>query len=188
MLDDMAITGKDDQEHLQNLDKVLARLEEYGLPLNLDKCQFFKDSVTFCGHIIDRDELHKTPDKIQAIINAPKPENITQLKSFLGLENYYGKFLPDLATVLNPLHRLLHKGQQWKWDQSCEDAFRKVKDLVTSEQVLTHYDPEKPIKLAFDASTYGIGAVISHIIEGHEKPIAFASRTLNPAEKKLRTN
>jgi hypothetical protein len=58
-----------------------------------------------------------------------------------------------------------------------------VKDLVTSEQVLTHYDPEKPIKLAFDALTYGIGAVISHIIEGHEKPIAFASRTLNPAEK-----
>ena len=73
-------------------------------------------------------------------------------------------------------------------DQSCEDAFRKVKELVTSEQVLTRYDPEKPIKLACDASAYGIGAVISHIIEGHEKPIAFASRTLNPAEKKLRTN
>ena len=151
----------------------------------MDKCQFFKDSVTFCGHIIDRDELHKTPDKIQAITNAPKPENITQLKSFLGLVNSYDKFLPDLATVLNPLHRLLHKGQQWKWDQSCEDAFRKVKDLVTSEQVLTHYDPEKSIKLAFDALTYGIRAVISHIIEGHEKPIAFASRTLNPEEKKF---
>jgi hypothetical protein len=183
MLDDIVITGKDDQEHLQNLDKVLARLEEYGLRLNLDKCQFFKDSVTFCGHIIDRDGLHKTPDKIQAITNAPKPENIAQLKPFLGLVNYYGKFLPDLPTVLNPLHRLLHKGQQWKWNQICEDAFRKVKELVTSEQVLTHYDPEEPIKLACDASTYGIGAVISHIIEGHEKPIAFASRTLNPAAK-----
>ena len=183
VLDDMIITGKDDQEHLQNLDKVLARLEEYGLRLNLDKCQFFKDSVTFCGHIIDRDGLHKTRDKIQAITNAPKPENVTQLKSFLGLMNYYGKCLPDLATVLNPLHHLLHKGQQWKWDQSCKDAFRKVKERVTSEQVLTHYDPEKPIKLACDASSYGIGAVIPHIIEGHEKPIAFASRRLNPAEK-----
>lgn len=183
MLDDMIITGKDDQEHLQNLDKVLARLEEYGLRLNLNKCQFFKESVTFCGHAIDRDGLHKTADKSQAITNAPKHENVTQLKSFLGLVNYYGKFLPDLATVLNPLHRLLHKGQQWKWGQSCEDAFRKVKELVTSEQVLTHYNPEKPIKLACDASAYGIGAVISHIIEGHEKPVAFASRTLNPAEK-----
>jgi hypothetical protein len=141
----------------------------------LNKCQFFKDSVTFCGHIIDRDGLHKTPDKIQANTNAPKPENVTQLKSFLGLVNYYGKFLPDLVIVLNPLHRLLHKGQQWKWDQSCEDAFRKVKELVTSKQVLTHYDPEKPIKLACDASAYGIVDVISHIIEGHEKPIAFAS-------------
>jgi hypothetical protein len=65
--------------------------------------------------------------------------------------------------MLHPLHRLLHKGQQWKWDQSCEDAFRKVKDLVTSEQVLTHYDPEKPIKLAFDASTYGIVLSRNHI-------------------------
>ena len=74
--------------------------------------------------------------------------------------------------MLNLLNRLLHK-----------DAFRKVKELVTSEQVLTHYHPEKPIKLACDASAYGIGAVISHIIEGHEKQIAFASRTLNPAEK-----
>ena len=97
--------------------------------------------------------------------------------------NYYGKYLPDLTTVLNSFHRLLHKCQQWKWDQSCEDAFRKVKELVTSEQVPTHYDPEKPIKLAFDASTYGIGVVISHIIEGHEKPIDFASPTLNPEEK-----
>jgi hypothetical protein len=75
---------------------------------------------------LDRNEsvlvrmLHvKTPDKIQAITNAPKPENVTQLKSFLGLMNYYGKCLPDLATVLNPLHHLLHKGQQWKWNQSC---------------------------------------------------------------------
>ena len=74
--------------------------------------------------------------------------------------------------MLNLLHRLLHK-----------DAFRKVKELVTSEQVLTHYHPEKPIKLAFDASAYGIGAVISHIIEGHENQIAFAGPTLNPAEK-----
>ena len=96
MLDDMIITGKDDQEHLQNLDEVLARLEEYGLRLNLDKCQFFKDSVTFCGHIIDRDGLHKTPDKIQVITNAPKPENVTQLKSFLGLVDYCGNFFQIL--------------------------------------------------------------------------------------------
>ena len=114
MLDDMITTGKDTQEHLENLDEVLSRLEEYGLRLNLDKCEFFKESVTFCGNIIDRNGLHKTPDKIEAITNEAKPVNVTQLKSFVGLVNYYGKFLPDLSTVLNPLHRLLHKGQQWE--------------------------------------------------------------------------
>ena len=183
LLDDMIITGKSDEEHLHNLDLVLSRLEEYGLRLNLDKCQFFKDNVTFCGHIIDKDGLHKTPDKIEAITNAPTPQTVTQLKSFLGLVNYYGKFLPDLATLLHPLHRLLHKEQSWTWDQKCDDAFQRVKELVTSEQVLTHYDTNKPIKLACDASAYGIGAVISHVINGEEKPIAFASRTLNQAEK-----
>lgn len=184
MLDDMVITGKSNEEHLKNLDMVLKRLSQYGLRANLEKCEFFKESITFCGHVIDRNGLHKTPEKIDAIVKAPSPCNVSQLRSFLGLVNYYGKFLPDLATVLGPLHNLLRKDSHWNWTESCEESFNKVKDLVASDLVLTHYSPELPISLACDASPYGLGAVISHELpDGTERPIAFASRTLAPAEK-----
>ena len=118
ILDDMIITGKSDDEHLQNLESVLKRLSEYNLKANLDKTEFLKDSVTFCGHVIDKEGLHKTQGKIEAIRDAPPPENVTQLKSILGLINYYGKFLPDLASVLHPLHELLRKETKWKWTKN----------------------------------------------------------------------
>ncbi|CAC5399296.1 unnamed protein product [Mytilus coruscus] len=127
LLDDMIITGSTDEEHLNNLESVLKRLNQYGLKANIDKCEFFKDSVTFCGHVIDKHGLHKTPDKIKAIKNAPAPENVSQLKSILGLINYYAKFLPDLSATLSPLHNLLRKDTTWKWTKECQEAFDKVK-------------------------------------------------------------
>ncbi|CAC5383037.1 unnamed protein product [Mytilus coruscus] len=180
LLDDMIITGSTDEEHLNNLESVLKRLNQYGLKANIDKCEFFKDSATFCGHVIDKHGLHKTPDKIKAIKNAPAPENVSQLKSILGLINYYAKFLPDLSATLSPLHNLLRKDTTWKWTKECQE----VKDLITSDMILTHFNPELPVTLACDASPYGLGAVISHRYpNGSDRPIAFASRSLAPAEK-----
>lgn len=109
ILDDMIITGKSNKEHLQNLEVVLQRLSNSGLRANPDKCEFFKDRVTFCGHVIDKEGLLKSQDKIDAVLNAPKIENVSQLKSFLGLITYYSKFIPDMSTVLQPLHQLLEK-------------------------------------------------------------------------------
>ncbi|CAG2256061.1 unnamed protein product [Mytilus edulis] len=184
LLDDMIITGLTDEEHLNNLESVLKRLSQYGLKANIDKCEFFKDSVTFCGHVIDKHGLHKTPDKNEAIRNAPAPENVSQLKSILGLINYYAKFLPDLSATLSPLHNLLRKDITWRWTKECQEAIDKVKDLVTSDMIFTHFNPELPVTLACDASPYGLGAVISHRYpNGSDRPIAFASRSLAPAEK-----
>ncbi|CAC5375274.1 unnamed protein product [Mytilus coruscus] len=160
------------------------RLNQYGLRANLDKCEFFKDSVIFCGHVIDKHGLHKTPDKIEAIKNAPAPENVSQLKSVLGLINYYAKLLPDLSATLSPLHYLLRKDTTWEWTKECQEAFDKVKDLVTSDMILTHFNPELSVTQACDASPYGLGAVISHRYpNGSDRPIAFASRSFAPAEK-----
>ena len=98
--------------------------------------------------------------------------------------NYYHRFLPNLASVLHPLNQLLEKDQKWMWSKECEQAFDETKSLITSEQVLVHYDPDLPIRVACDASAYGLGAVLSHKMpDGLEKPIAFASRTLNKAER-----
>ena len=88
---------------------------------------FFMDSVTFCGHKIDRDGLHKTGEKVCAIVNAKTLENVSQLCAFLGLVNYYSCSLPNLATILRPLHHLLEKNVTWKWDKECKKAFEEVK-------------------------------------------------------------
>ena len=118
------------------------------------------------------------------MLNAPKPENVQQLRSFLGLVNYYRSFLPNLSTVLGPLNELLQGDKAWIWIPQCDKAFLGVKEMMTSEQVLCHYDPNRPVKLACDASPYGLGGVLSHIMDdGTERPIAFASRSLTKAEK-----
>ena len=97
--------------------------------------------------------------------------------------NYYRKFLPNLSTTLRPLNALLQKNTSWRWSQECKQAFVKAKSCVVEHSVLVHYNPDLPLRLAADASAYGIGAVISHVMpNGKERPIAFASRTLQPSE------
>ena len=98
------MTGHDESSHLANLEAVLTRLAECGLRAKKDKCEFFKDSIEYCGHRIDREGLHKSQDKIDAVLKAPKPCNVTKLCSFWGFINYNHKFLPNLATVLHPLN------------------------------------------------------------------------------------
>lgn len=182
-LDDILCTGATDEEHLRNLDAVLQRLQDYGLRVRKDKCEFFKPSVEYLGHVIDARGLHTAPSKSRAIADAPPPQSVAQLRSFLGLLNYYGRFIPNLATILKPLHSLLCKGKPWHWSDACQKAFQQAKDTLLKSGALTHFDPSLPIQLACDASPYGVGAVISHILpNGEEKPIAFASRTLNKAE------
>ena len=98
--------------------------------------------------------------------------------------NYYGKFIPNLSTIVHPLNNLLRRGTQWKWSTECKTAFGQTKQILASSQILTHYDPALPLRLAGDASAYGIGAVISHVLpDGSEKPIAFASRSLSSSER-----
>jgi hypothetical protein len=110
----MIVTGKTEQEHLKNLDNVLSRMHRFGLRANLDKCYFFKENVTYCGH-----EIEKIARQIDAILKVKKPENVTQLRSFLGLVQYYGNFLQNLATEARPLNELLEKTRKWKWTDQC---------------------------------------------------------------------
>ena len=128
--------------------------------------------------------IQPSPDKVKAVQEAPIPQDVTQLKSFLGLVNYYGKFLPDLSHLLAPLYRLLQKDVEWYWKADQQSAFEEVKKLLTSDRLLVHYDSDRELLLACDASPYGLGAVLSHQgTNGEEQPIAFVSRSLNPAEK-----
>ena len=173
-IDDILVTGTDEQNHLNNLELVLQRLESAGLTLKKSKCIFTATSVEYLGHVIDKNGLHPSPSKVQAIKQAPQPTNVTELKSFLGLVNYYHKFLPNLYTSLAPLHSLLRKNSRWNWSTEHSEAFTKVKSLLQSSSLLVHYDDKKPLLLACDASPYGIGAVLSHRMnDGSDKPNNF---------------
>lgn len=182
-IDDILVTGSTIEEHLQNLRRVLEKLQADDLCLNRIKCFFLQPSLEHLGHIIDKDGLHPTPEKTRAIKEAPTPKNTTELRSFLGLLNYYGKFLPNLSTKLHPLHTLLNKNQTWQWGTEQEQTFQLAKEALQADTLLVHYDTTKPLVLACDASQYGIGAVLSHVIEGQERPVAYISRTLSAAEK-----
>ena len=122
---------------------------------------------------------------MQAIRQASVPDNASQLRAFLGIVNYYNKFIPQAAARLVPLYELLEKNHAWVWTEECDEVFRDCKQLLTGEAVLDHYDSDKTLKLSCDASQYGLGAVLSHVIDREEHPILYVSRTLR---EKLWTN
>ena len=164
-----------DGAHLCNLSKLLERL--HGIRLKKCKCGFIPQLVEYLGHQVDTLGLHSTNDKVDAVVHAPVPNNVQELRSSLGLLDYYGKFLPNLAATLHPLNNLLQKWHQWKWTPECNEAFQEAKTNLVSFRVLAHYDPTLPLKLAADASAYGVG--VGHFVyvmpNGEETPIAFAS-------------
>ncbi|KAJ8023976.1 hypothetical protein HOLleu_36568 [Holothuria leucospilota] len=184
-LDDILVTGASEKEHAENLETLLTRLTEAGIRLRKDKCVFSVSEVIYLGYRIDSEGLHPIDDKAEAILKARQPTNVTELRSYLGLLNYYGRFLPSLSQVLAPLHQLLKKSVQWNWSANEQRAFQQSKQMLLSSNVLVHYDPSKPLIMSCDASPYGVGVVLSHQMEdGQERPIAFASRTLTTAEER----
>ena len=141
-------------------------------------------SVVYLGHRIDAQGLHPLVEKVKAIQEAPKPNNVSELKAYLGRLNYYSKFLPNLSNTLAPLYSLLRASTRWHWTAKQEEAFKASKCLLTSSQVLVHFDPKLDIVLSYNASAYGIGAVLSHrMADGSEKSVGFVSRTLSAVEK-----
>lgn len=183
-IDDILITGKDREEHLARLHEVFNRLEKSGLVLSKEKCSFFQDSVSYLGFIIDKHGLHKSPDKIKAIVDAKRPENVTELKSFLGLVNYYRSFIKNASSILTPLHNLLRKDAKWGWEEDHESAFSMIKKELASDTTLAHFNPDARIILTVDASPWGLAAILSQVEDdGKERPVYYASRSLIAAEK-----
>ena len=139
------------------------------------------------GHVIDAEGIHPMQEKCEAIAKAAVPTTTTELKSFLSLLSYYGKFIPNLSTIVGRkvwMTGLLQKDVKWEWSASRQKAFEEAKKQLMSNRVLVHYNSDLPLILACDASPVGVGAVISHKMpDGSEKPVAFASRMLTSAEK-----
>ena len=128
--------------------------------LKSKKCFFMLPSVEHLGHNISAEGLRPTKEKVQAIVEALVPQNVTWLRAFLL--NCYGKFIKNLSTLLGPLYKLLEEMTHWRWGKEQQVAFEQAKEQLTSSCVLVHFDPEKKVVLSCDTSPYGIGAILSH--------------------------
>ena len=129
-LDDILTTGRTQSEHLSNLEQVLRKLAKAGMRLKRGKCKFLEPQVEYLGHKISQQGIQPTKKKVEAIVKSPRPSNVPQLRSFLGLVNFYGKFISNLATILCPLYNLLNKGKQWSWKAEQERVFSQAKKLL----------------------------------------------------------
>ena len=137
--------------------------------------------MKYLGFIFDKNGRRPDPENIHVIKQLTAPTDVSTLRSFLGLVSHYGSFLPELHKLRGPLNNLLQKDTKWNWSNSCKESFEKIKSLLSSELLLTHYDPSIDITVVSDASDYGVGAVISHIFpDGSEKAIAYSSKSLTP--------
>ena len=134
------VSGKIEEEHLTNIGKVLQQLQEHGIRAKRAKCIFLKTSVQYLGHIIDANGLHAAEEKLDAIVHASESKNVHELRSFLGLLNYYGRFIPNLSSLLHLLNHLLQHNVTSQWTKACSKTLKCVKEKIVSPNVLVHYN------------------------------------------------
>lgn len=183
-MDDILIGGENREECVRNCRKELARLENFDVKANFSKCQFLVSEIEFLGFRLTSEGIKPTDDKMKAIADAPAPRDLTMLKAYLGLLNFYGNFMKNLSAEIQPLYALTRKNVCFSWTTECEEAFLKRKQLLLNSKVLMIYDPKLPIGIVCDASSYGVGGVLFHIVNNEERPVKFLSSTLSDAEKK----
>ena len=181
--DDVLVHSKTAQEHEALKKRVFDRVKSAGLTLNKSKCEFDRSEITFLGHIIDGNGLRPDPSRIQAIQDFQAPTDVSKLRSFLGMINYVGRFIPNLSDIVRPLNQLLCQDVAWTWGPAQRASFTKVKDLVANSTTLAFFQVDKPTIISADASSYGLGAVLLQETEGEWRPIAYASRSLTAAER-----
>ena len=189
-LDDVLVSGRDFEDHLRNLDLVLTRLREHGLKVSPEKCALFRTEVDYLGHRVSKDGIQPLEKNVVAIRDFPRPSTLRQLRSFLGMVNFYKKFIPNSETMLKPLYEATAgKPRKLPWSPGCEEAFVAAKSALTEAPVLAYPDFGEgcTFYVTCDASGTGVGAVLSQNQEGQERTIAFAGTSFNEAQSRYST-
>lgn len=186
-LDDIIIVSEDFESHLATLEKVIDRLSNAGLTISAEKCQFCRSSLKYLGFVVDQNGLRPDPEKVEAILNLSPPKTVTEIRRFVGTASWYRRFVPNFSSVITPLSNLTRKNAKWNWTPECDLAFRKIKELLVTAPILHCPDFTKKFILQTDASSYGIGAVLSQEFEDGERVICYLSRSLTVQEQKYST-
>ena len=161
IMDDILVWGENEKQHDERLERVLQCIQERNIKLNPQKCRFKVDQVKYIGHVLTSEGLKADPQKIEAITSMTKPTSKVELQRFLGMINYLGKFLPNLAQVTAPLRKLLENDIAWHWGKEQDASFEKLQNMVTASPVLQFYDVTIPVLVRTDASKAGVGAVFT---------------------------
>eukprot|EP00833_Pecoramyces_ruminatium_P012026 jgi/Orpsp1_1/1186058/evm.model.c7180000096669.1 len=182
-LDDILVFSKDLEEHHKHVRMVLEKLIENNLYAKLEKCEFDKDKVEFLGYVISGKGVETDPKKIKSIVEWPTPICVKDVQRFVGLCNYYRRFVENFAQVAKPLHNLMKKNIKFVWNDKCEQSFQELKKRLSSPPILLHPDPQKPYILECDASNFAIGSILSQYDEENKlHPVAYFSRSLSNTE------
>ena len=182
-VDDVVVFSSTIQQHIEHLNRVMQALNNANLRLNIDKCRFGCTQLPILGHIVSGTQIQPDPDKISSFHNLPIPETGKQIESFLGLANYLRDYIPMYSKIASPLEKLRKQkliGPHWTPD--CQRAFDSLKAILSQAPVLNAADPNHPLLVATDASQYGVGAVLYQMVNSRPRYIAFASKSLNPAQ------
>lgn len=183
-LDDILIYSRNEAEHAQHVREVLATLRSHGLRAKLSKCEFWRPEVKYLGHIVSKDGVRMDPQKVDKICNWPLPKDITELRAFVGLANYFRRFIAGFGSLSAPLTDLFSAPRLPKeWPQAALNAFEQIKKRLTTDVLLRFPDFSKPFEVVSDASLNGTGAVL--LQEG--RPVAFSSKKFTPAERNYST-
>lgn len=175
--DDILVMTETRSDHDEVLDKVLAALLEAGIKVKFSKCSFYSKSVQYLGHVFNQSGVHPTAEKARAILEAPTPKNLKEVRSFLGLCNFYNRFIPNFSTVFAPLYKLTRKNASFEWSIDQNKCFNLVKDMFRSDKVLKLFNSKLESAIETDASSCGIGAVLMQKHPDGWFPVQFASRT-----------
>lgn len=178
-IDDILIHSKSFDEHLTHLEKVLKAMQIENIKLKLSKCKFAEKEVKYLGHKISLNKVIPLNDNTASIAKFSAPKTVKQVQQLLGKINFYHKYIPSAAKMLSPLYNLLKKDTQFKWDDSCQKAFDKIKEYLMSEPILAIFNPNEECFVFTDASKLGLGAVLKQKqADGTLKPIAYFSKKL----------
>ena len=186
LADDILVFASSCEEHNKALEACLQRLQENGLTLNLSKCKFLKRNLEFFGFHFTKEGTKPDPKKEEAFVNSPRPTNVSELRSLLGMSNYSSQYIHDYATVTEPLRRLTHKDEKFIWGKEQEEAYQKPKNALLSSPVMSYCDVNKETVILVDASPVGLSAILSQQEHGSSKSqiIAYASRSLTSTEQR----
>ncbi len=182
--DDIVVHGKSVEEHDRSLYMLLKRLEEKKLTVKQDKCKIGMNEIQFMGLIINKHGIGPTEEKAKAIKGAKEPSTISELKSFLGLASFCSRFIPDFATIAEPLRKLTRQGTEWKWGSREQEAFDILKDKVGNASMMAFFDKNAQTEIWTDASQVGLGAILVQEQNGVKRAVCFASRSLSDVERR----